>query len=60
MNSATTAEDAPLRLLLVGDGKMGRAIQQLAPSRGFVVEGVLGLETNQGGTGLTPAALAAR
>lgn len=56
--SASSNPQPPLRLLLVGDGRMGRAIEQLAASRGFVVKGILGLETNREGAALTPAALA--
>ncbi|HEV2387032.1 MAG TPA: dihydrodipicolinate reductase C-terminal domain-containing protein [Candidatus Acidoferrales bacterium] len=56
--SGEAGQAAPMRLLVVGDGRMGRAIELLAPSRGFVVSGVLGLEANRGGAGLTPQALA--
>ena len=44
---------APVRLLLLGQGRMGSAIEQLAPARGFVVAGVLTVETNEKGAGLT-------
>lgn len=48
---------APIRLLLLGHGRMGQAIEQLAPARGFAVAGVLTIETNADGVGLTEAAM---
>ncbi|HVB33486.1 MAG TPA: dihydrodipicolinate reductase C-terminal domain-containing protein [Patescibacteria group bacterium] len=48
---------APVRLLLLGHGRMGSAIEQLAPARGFVVAQALTVETNAGGAGLTMAAM---
>ncbi|HVB99260.1 MAG TPA: dihydrodipicolinate reductase C-terminal domain-containing protein [Candidatus Dormibacteraeota bacterium] len=53
----SAAQTAPARLLLLGHGRMGNAIEQLAPARGFVVAGVLTVETNAGGEGLTAAAM---
>ena len=41
------------RLLVVGHGRMGRLVEQLAPSYGFEVAGVLDRATNPGGTGAT-------
>jgi 4-hydroxy-tetrahydrodipicolinate reductase len=42
-----------MRLLVVGHGRMGGLVEQLAPSHGFEVAGVLGAESNEGGTGAT-------
>jgi 4-hydroxy-tetrahydrodipicolinate reductase len=41
-----------LRLALVGHGKMGQAVEQLAPSRGFEVRLVLDEDSNRDGAGL--------
>lgn len=46
------ASPAPIRLLLVGHGRMGRAIEQLAPARGFSIAGTLASQANAGGAGL--------
>ena len=43
-----------MRLLLVGHGRMGRLVEQLAPQYGFEVKGVLEVDNNQGGAGVTP------
>jgi 4-hydroxy-tetrahydrodipicolinate reductase len=51
--SESGTETAPIRLLLLGQGRMGSAIEQLAPARGFAVTGVLTIENNAGGVGLT-------
>lgn len=58
MNEGGTAT-TPIRLLLLGQGRMGSAIEQLAPSRGFTVAGVLTIETNTGGVGMTEPVLKA-
>ena len=50
------AADAP-RLAVIGDGKMGRTIVQLAPERGFMVSALVGARHNDGGRGITPPAL---
>jgi 4-hydroxy-tetrahydrodipicolinate reductase len=42
-----------MRLLVVGHGRMGRLVEQLAPSHGFEVAGILEAESNEGGTGAT-------
>jgi 4-hydroxy-tetrahydrodipicolinate reductase len=55
----TQNQEKPIRLLLLGHGRMGRAIEQLAPSRGFVIAGTLTAQTNPGGAGLGREALAA-
>lgn len=47
----------PIRLLLLGHGRMGRAVEQLAPARGFVVAGVLNSKSNAAGAGLGRDAL---
>ena len=43
----------PLRIALVGDGKMGRAINDLARERGIVVTAMLGAGDNDGGKSIT-------
>jgi 4-hydroxy-tetrahydrodipicolinate reductase len=43
-----------LRLLVVGHGRMGRLIEGLAPDYGFEVAGVLEVEENADGRGVTP------
>ena len=42
-----------MRLLLVGHGRMGRLVEQLAPSYGFELAGVLDEATNERGAGAT-------
>jgi|SoiMethySBSTD1v2_1073268.scaffolds.fasta_scaffold26202_3 4-hydroxy-tetrahydrodipicolinate reductase len=46
-----------LRLAIVGDGKMGRAINDLARERGFVVTVMLGAADNPDGTAISRARL---
>jgi 4-hydroxy-tetrahydrodipicolinate reductase len=55
----TPNPEQPIRLLLLGHGRMGRAIEQLAPSRGFVIAGILTSQTNSDGAGLSRYALSA-
>lgn len=50
------AANAP-RLAVIGDGKMGRTIVQLAPERGFMVSALIGARHNDGGRGITPGAM---
>lgn len=50
--------DGRIRLLLLGHGRMGRAIEQLAPARGFVIAGALDSKSNSGGAGCNADALA--
>lgn len=47
-----------MRLLIIGDGKMGRAIEQLARERGHDVVDVLGAAANAGGGGIADRAAA--
>lgn len=47
-----------MRLLIIGDGKMGRAIEQLARERGHDVVDVLGAAANAGGDGVAACASA--
>lgn len=47
-----------MRIVIVGDGKMGRAVAALARERGHVVQAVLGREENTGGRALTAERLA--
>jgi 4-hydroxy-tetrahydrodipicolinate reductase len=42
-----------LRIAVVGAGKMGRAVAELAPERGIAVVAVVGANENVGGQGLT-------
>jgi len=44
----------PLNLALLGYGKMGKAIAQLAPQRGFDVRLILDIDNNCNGAGVTP------
>jgi len=47
------AEPRPtLNLALLGYGKMGKAVAQLAPARGFEVRAILTAESNRGGAGI--------
>jgi 4-hydroxy-tetrahydrodipicolinate reductase len=45
------------RLAVIGDGKMGRTLVQLAPERGLMMCAVIGARHNRGGKGITAAAL---
>jgi 4-hydroxy-tetrahydrodipicolinate reductase len=47
-----------MRLAIVGDGKMGRAVAELAEERGHVVHGIIGRRENAGGAALTRERLA--
>jgi 4-hydroxy-tetrahydrodipicolinate reductase len=42
-----------MRLLIVGRGRMGRIVEQLAPQYGFELAGVLEEDSNPGGAGVT-------
>ena len=42
-----------MRLLIVGRGRMGRIVEQLAPQYGFELGGVLEEDSNAGGAGVT-------
>ncbi|HSA55158.1 MAG TPA: dihydrodipicolinate reductase C-terminal domain-containing protein [Gemmatimonadaceae bacterium] len=44
---------ATMRLAIIGDGKMGRAIAALAAERGDTVTALVGLAENRGGAGIT-------
>jgi 4-hydroxy-tetrahydrodipicolinate reductase len=45
------------RLAIIGDGKMGRTLVQLAPERGFRMCAVIDARNNAGGAGITRGAL---
>jgi 4-hydroxy-tetrahydrodipicolinate reductase len=47
-----------MRIVIVGKGRMGRAVAALAEQRGHTIHGVIGARENAGGSGLTPARLA--
>jgi 4-hydroxy-tetrahydrodipicolinate reductase len=47
-----------MRLAIVGNGRMGRAVAELAEERGHVVHAVIGREENAGGAALTRERLA--
>jgi 4-hydroxy-tetrahydrodipicolinate reductase len=46
-----------IRLAIIGDGRMGRAVEALAPERGFRVVALFGEQGNERGAALTPARL---
>ncbi len=48
------ATSRKLNLALLGHGKMGRMISQLAPQRGFEVRLILDIDENANGQGITP------
>ncbi len=48
------ATSRALNLALLGHGKMGKAIAQLAPQRGFAVRLILTSESNRSGAGISP------
>jgi 4-hydroxy-tetrahydrodipicolinate reductase len=52
-----TGTSEPVRLAIVGAGKMGRAIAALAPERGFDVVATIGGRDNPGGSGISAASL---
>ena len=52
---STTDNGSLLNLALLGYGKMGKAVAQLAPARGFEVRRILDIESNPEGVGLTPS-----
>jgi 4-hydroxy-tetrahydrodipicolinate reductase len=47
-----------VRIVIVGNGKMGRAVASLAEARGHTVQAVIGAAGNAGGRALTRAGLA--
>lgn len=53
----TAATRPTTRVAIVGDGKMGRTLVQLAPERGFLVCALIGAQANDGGRGITKGAL---
>lgn len=55
--SAPPRTPAGPRLAIIGDGRMGRTIVQLAPERGFTVSALIGARHNEGGGGITPGSL---
>ncbi len=42
-----------MRLLIVGHGRMGQLVEALAPDYGFEVAGILEIDSNTGGSGVT-------
>lgn len=48
---------APQKLALIGLGKMGRALAQLAPERGWDVVATIGGDGNRDARGITPSSL---
>lgn len=46
-----------MKLAIIGDGKMGRAVAALAADRGITVTAILGIDENRGGTGIARARL---
>lgn len=59
MSSPTTqpADTSTLNLAILGYGKMGRTIAQLAPQRGFEVRLVVDIDANAGGAGDLPRSI---
>ena len=55
MELAAIPEKANLNIALIGHGKMGRAIAELAPERGFNVRLILTAESNRDGNGISKA-----
>jgi 4-hydroxy-tetrahydrodipicolinate reductase len=54
-NASSESLDArPLNLALLGYGKMGKTLAQLAPQRGFEVRLVMDVDGNAQGQGITP------
>jgi 4-hydroxy-tetrahydrodipicolinate reductase len=47
-----------MRIVIVGNGRMGRAVAALAEQRGHAIHGVFASRENAGGAALTPARLA--
>jgi 4-hydroxy-tetrahydrodipicolinate reductase len=47
-------ETRELKLALLGYGKMGKVLAQLAPQRGFQVRLAMDIDANAGGEGITP------
>ena len=46
-----------MRLAIIGDGRMGRAVASIAEERGHTVTSMLGLDENRDGAGITRAKL---
>ena len=46
-----------MRIVIVGNGRMGRTVEALALARGHVVHAVIGAPENEGGRALTPERL---
>ena len=51
--TANSPQNANLKLAILGYGKMGRTIAQLAPQRGFEVRLVMDIDVNAAGAGVT-------
>lgn len=52
-STANPASTPTLNLAILGYGKMGRTIAQLAPQRGFEVRLIMDIDVNTGGAGIT-------
>lgn len=52
-----SAREAMPRLAIIGAGRMGRTLIQLAPERGFQMSALIDAQHNDGGKGITRAAL---
>jgi 4-hydroxy-tetrahydrodipicolinate reductase len=46
-----------MRIVIVGNGKMGKAVARLADARGHAIHAIIGGRENAGGRGLTPERL---
>jgi 4-hydroxy-tetrahydrodipicolinate reductase len=49
--------DSMPRLAIIGEGKMGRTLVQLAPERGFLMSAMIDARNNEGGKGITHGSL---
>ena len=47
-----------MRIVIVGDGRMGRAVRRLAEERGHTIHALVGAEENRDGRALTAERLA--
>jgi 4-hydroxy-tetrahydrodipicolinate reductase len=52
-----TAAETPMRLAIVGNGRMGRAVAAVAAERGHIVHALIGRKENAAGAALSPARL---
>src|SRR5690349_15760757 len=51
--SSSDRAEGTVRILIVGDGRMGQAVGRLAEARGHTIHGIVGAAENAGGRALT-------